>query len=148
VIWRNSHFRVTGQCLDHVYVKRSTIPQAGFGGFARRFLEKGSVVISAPLMTTFGDDMMRFNITEENKEFIGTEINDHLLLLNYQFSHPNSSVYFFPITHAFMFNHNSPRVSEGQKPNAQLRWATWNKKSSYFLQRPLEDLEKVRTNAA
>ena len=135
---------ITNQCLDHVFVQQSTIPQAGFGGFARRFLKEGSVVISAPLMTTFGDDMMRFNITKEIKQQIGTEINDQLLFLNYQFSHPNSSVYFFPITHAFMFNHNSPRMPGGKTPNAQLRWATWNKKSSYFLQRPLEDLEKVR----
>ena len=100
-------------------------------------------MISAPLITTFGEDMMSFNSTKANASFVGTELNDKLLLLNYQFTHPNSSVYFFPINHAFIFNHNSERLQGGAKPNARMRWATWNKKSNYFLRRPLEDLEKV-----
>ena len=122
------------------------MPQAGAGGFSRRFLNEGDVVISSPLLTTFGEDLMRFNSTRANAAFVGTELNDKLLFLNYQFTHPNSSVYFFPTTPAFIFNHNSERVSGGTKPNARMRWATWSKKSNYFLRRPLEDLEKVSAN--
>lgn len=124
-------------------MKESTILQAGAGGFSRRFLDEGTVVISAPLITTFGADMLRFNATSANASFVGTELNDKLLFLNYQFTHPDSSVFFFPINHAFVFNHNSERLPGGTKPNARLRWATWNKKSNYFLRRPLEDLKKV-----
>ena len=34
-----------GQCLDHIYVKDSNIPQAGKGAFARRPIVKGDVII-------------------------------------------------------------------------------------------------------
>jgi hypothetical protein len=94
-------------------------------------------------MTTFGDDMFLINVTKAKGDKVG-EINEKLLFLNYQFSHPRSSVYFFPISHAFMFNHDSERVNGGTRPNAELRWADWSKKSQYFLQKPLEDLMKVR----
>lgn len=134
-----------GQCIDHVYVKNSTIKQAGKGNFARRFLTKHSAVLSAPLMASYGEDTMRVNFTKDgdNQGVPRHEMNEHSLFLNYQFTHPQSSVFFFPITHAFMFNHNSKRLPEGKEPNAMLRWASWNKKSQYFLKRPLEDLKKV-----
>ena len=132
-----------GHCLDHLYVKESTIGQAGAGGFARRFLEKDSSVISAPLITVFGEDMFKFDAKRANESFVGTELNDQILFLNYHFGHPNSSVYFFPITHAFVINHNSGTMPGGQEPNARLSWATWSKKSNYFLQKPLADLEAV-----
>ena len=126
-------------------MKESTISQAGAGGFSRRFLEEATVVISAPLITSFGKDIMGLNRTKVNAVSVGMELNDQILFLNYQFTHPNSSVYFFPINHAFIFNHNSERMSGGVKPNARMRWAPWNKKSNYILRRPLEDLEKVRS---
>jgi len=97
-------------------------------------------------MTTFGEDMMSLNVTKANETMVGAEINPQLLFLNYQFSHPQSSVYFFPINHGYIFNHNSRMMPGGQAPNAQLRWSNWNKKSNYFLQRPLEDLKKVRNS--
>eukprot|EP00547_Thalassionema_nitzschioides_P014871 CAMPEP_0194250442 /NCGR_PEP_ID=MMETSP0158-20130606/23056_1 /TAXON_ID=33649 /ORGANISM="Thalassionema nitzschioides, Strain L26-B" /LENGTH=1173 /DNA_ID=CAMNT_0038987265 /DNA_START=46 /DNA_END=3570 /DNA_ORIENTATION=- len=138
-------FEKHGQCIDHVYVKDSTIKQAGKGNFARRFLKKKSTVLSAPLMASFGEGIMRVNFTTADDYDISRhEMNEHNLFLNYQFTHPRSSVFFFPITHAFMFNHNSKRSSEGQEPNAMLRWASWNKKSQYFLKRPLDDLKKER----
>jgi hypothetical protein len=72
-------------------------------------------------------------------------INPSMQLLNYQFSHPKSTVYLLPINQMIGINHNSARSDSGQVPNAKLRWATWNKKSIYALQRPLEDLKKVRS---
>lgn len=95
-------------------------------------------------MTTFGEDMFQMNNARANETITGVKINDNLVFLNYQFSHPQSSAYFFPINHGYIFNHMSERMEGGREPNAKLRWATWNKKSSYILQRSLADLEKVR----
>jgi hypothetical protein len=72
-----------------------------------------------------------------------SEINPWMQLLNYEFSHPKSSVYFLPINQMSGINHNSERLDSGKPPNARLRWATWNSKSNYMLQRPLEDLKRV-----
>jgi hypothetical protein len=113
------------------------------GGFSRRFLKEGNVIIAAPLITAFGEDMMQGNLTKLYEAAGTTDINEFQLFLNYQFTHPQSSVYFFPITHAFIFNHNSERMTDGKKPNAILRWANWSKKSNYVLQRSLDDLRKV-----
>lgn len=139
-----------GHCLDHVYVTDSTIKQAGKGCFARRFLKKNAVVLSSPMLTTFGKERFEINITEireqlkkEGKEY-DIEINEELLVLNYHFTHPKSSVYLFPTTSAIMFNHNSQRMPTdyGREPNAKLRWSTRNEKNNLLLQRPLEDLKK------
>lgn len=84
---------------------------------------------------------MDFNISLVDE---GIAINPTMQLLNYQFSHPNSSVYLLPINQMIAINHNSDRSPSGEAPNAKLRWATWNTKSNYVFQRPLHDLKKVR----
>jgi hypothetical protein len=70
-------------------------------------------------------------------------INPTALLLNYAFSHPNTSVYLIPITPMVAINHNSARMKDGVQPNAKLAWATWSRKSNYVLQRNLEELKQV-----
>jgi len=133
-------FEEHGQCIDHIYVKDSTIRQAGKGAFSRRLLDEGSTIISAPLITTWGQHMFEINTT--GVHFPGIEdINNISLFLNYQFSHPDSSVFFFPINQVIAINHNSDRSKGGVEPNAQIRWATWNRKSTYFLERPIQDLK-------
>ena len=64
------------------------------------------------------------------------------LAYNYQYASPNSSVLFFPANTAITINHRSQRGWLGPKPNAELRWSRTNKKSMYYLQRPLEDLKQ------
>jgi hypothetical protein len=85
-----------------------------------------------------------FEINTTGVHFPGIEdINNISLFLNYQFSHPDSSVFFFPINQVIAINHNSDRSKGGVEPNAQIRWATWNRKSTYFLERPIQDLKNV-----
>jgi hypothetical protein len=83
---------------------------------------------------------------EMNTSLVGVDnlINPTMQLLNYQMSHPKSSAYFLPINQMVAINHNSARFAGGMAPNAKLQWASWNRKSHYSLQRPLEDLQKVR----
>lgn len=71
-------------------------------------------------------------------------VNPTQLLMNYQLGHPNSSVLFLPINPLVGINHMSPRMPNGSPPNAELRWSEWDKKSHYYLQRPLEDLKEVK----
>lgn len=120
------------------YAKRRSNEDAPLTCRNRRPMKAGQIIISAPMMTTFGEHQFKANVTKAEHD-----INEYQLFLNYHFSHPDSSVYFFPINHAFTINHNSDRPRGGVKPNAELRWATWNKKSAYYLERSLEDLKKV-----
>mmetsp|Transcript_20107 Transcript_20107/g.27934 ORF Transcript_20107/g.27934 Transcript_20107/m.27934 type:complete len:296 (+) Transcript_20107:94-981(+) len=79
-----------------------------------------------------------------NETFLPPDIQKTQLVMNYQYAHPDSSALFFPLTTALMVNHNSIRMPGGAIANAELKWSTWNKKSAYFLQRPLEDLKKEK----
>ena len=132
-----------GQCIDHLYVKDSTIRQAGRGAFSRRFLPKGTTIITAPLIPLFGIEEMGLNVTNNPNR----RVNPIKLMYNYHFGHPNSTAFFFPGTTAISINHNSNRNSASgwKEANVKLQWASsWDKKTRYFLQRPLEDLKKVR----
>lgn len=120
-----------GYCTDHVYSKASTIKQAGNGAFARRFIKKGQTIIPAPLIVTWGRDMF-----ELNKPHLPQDINRKQLVYNYQYAHPDSSALFFPTNTAIMINHRK------HQPNAEIRWSKTDKKSSYYLQRTLNDLKE------
>lgn len=51
VDWIRKH----GRCLDNVYPGRSTLPQAGQGGFVARRLKKGQVIVPLPTMVQVTD---------------------------------------------------------------------------------------------
>ena len=91
-------------------------------------------------MATFGAKKLEYPL-KHNK----TAVNTKALFLNYQFSHPDSSVYFFPLSHAAMINHGSNRGGPFQSPNAAIRWSSMSNKGAYFLYRPLSALEEVRS---
>jgi hypothetical protein len=93
-------------------------------------------------MATWGKHMFEINTTHIGYSGI-EDMNILSIFLNYQFSHPDSSVYFFPINQVIAINHNSNRSEDGTAPNAKLQWATWNRKSAYYLERPLHDLKNV-----
>ena len=127
-----------GKCLDHIYTKKSSIPSAGIGAFARRFILEGSVIIFSPMLVTYGAEVLR---TRPDLD----DINPKQLVYNYQYSHPNSSAYFFPINTAIAINHQSTRqdtIYNPYSPNAALRWSTSERKSRYYLQRHLDDLKR------
>lgn len=119
-----------------------SINDAFFLKLHRRLLKSGSNIISAPLLATWGQSMFEIDPDEFHQQGLA-DMNNISLFLNYQFSHPNSSVFFFPINQAIAINHNSDRRKGGNPPNAKLEWATWNRKSMYYLARPLQDLENV-----
>jgi hypothetical protein len=131
----------SGFCLDHIYVKRSGIPQAGNGAFSRRFLPKGNLAIGSPLLAGFRENSF-FNMTMSIK---GTVSPLHRsLIYNYHFGHKESTALFFPISPVIAINHNSEAMPDGKEANARVQFSTKDKKSRYLLRRPLEDIRKVR----
>lgn len=128
----------SGYCQDHIFAKRSTIQQAGQGAFSRRFLPKGTLVISAPTIAT-DRYYMHLNTTMTKEE-----INPQELMINYHWGHKNSSILFFPLNHAFTINHNSKRKISGKEPNVRVEFSSREKRSRYFRERSLEDLRKEK----
>lgn len=126
-----------GYCQDHLYVKKSTLSNAGNGAFSRRFLLKDSLILASPTIAT------RRELLQMNISTIGRQTNEFQLMTNYHLGHANSSVLFFPINQAIAINHNSERREGGIGPNARVQFSTSDKRSMYFQSLPLEDILEV-----
>ncbi len=128
----------TGYCQDHIYVKTSTIPDAGKGAFTRRFIPKGSLLLASPTIAT------RRELLHFDSSGFGRSTNEFQLMTNYHFGHTSSSALFFPLTQATAINHNSARLTNGKEPNARIQFSTSDKRSMYFQSLSLEDILEVR----
>jgi hypothetical protein len=121
--------------MSKVYVKDSTLSQAGKGAFSRRPLKSGTVIHSSPVIAT-----ARYRLDNMgNKTKIAT-INSKQMMMNYHFGHPNSTILFLPLTQMIAINHNSARTLHGTAPNARVEFSTHDPKTRYLLQRPLVDI--------
>jgi len=104
-----------GYCQDHLKPGLSTIPQAGRGAFASRFLPAGTVVGYAPLVHVglHGRDI--WTVTVGNEEGSWKQYD---LILNYSFGHRNSTVLLTP--YGAMVNY----INHGgkEKANVRIRW--------------------------
>lgn len=119
-----------GYCVDHIYVNRSTIHQAGNGAFSRRNLKAGAIIHSSPVIVAHRT-LMEMNYTGHNPPVI----NKKQLVLNYHFGHPDSSILFMPLTQLTAVNHDA------KSPNARVEFSSRERTKSRYLQhRPLEDI--------
>lgn len=125
-----------GYCMDHIYVKESTIQQAGYGAFSRRHLKKGSVIHTSPLIAA-PRAFMEMNYSGT----VPPTINSKQLMLNYHFGHADSTILFFPLTHAIAINHRAVT------PNARVEFSRNEKRSRYLLHRPMEDIYSEKYSA-
>lgn len=99
-------------CLDqNIRVDTATTGDArGLGVFAKRILEKDTVIISTPLVPVMRKEM---DIRDPDPD----PVNDKQLMLNYLFGHPDSDLLLLPVGPMVNFiNHNH------QQPNAEIRW--------------------------
>mmetsp|Transcript_6776 Transcript_6776/g.11044 ORF Transcript_6776/g.11044 Transcript_6776/m.11044 type:complete len:673 (+) Transcript_6776:77-2095(+) len=131
-----------GKCVDNIVPKKSTIPHAGRGAFATRFIPKGGLVAPAPLVHIA--DKSKVNMYAEMRGPNGNIIRDEKnmvhkqIILNYCFGHPNSTLLLFPYSSNVVYiNHHSTEY------NAKLRWTNdfdfyhhkdWLEKSVDFLE--------------
>jgi hypothetical protein len=111
-----------GYCMDLLDIRTSTIPQAGRGAFASRFIPKGSVVAPAPLVQIKRDD-----ISNRGRGRFSENMPNHpQLLLNYCFGHNDSSLLLIPYSSAAnLINHDA------SSPNSEIRWSTASPKGDW-----------------
>jgi len=136
------HLKKHGKCLDNITPGNSTIPHAGRGAFASRFISKGSMVAPAPLLH-FPDRDSLIMYAEKYDNVTKTNVRDYSkpigkqLLLNYCFGHKSSTLLLCPYGSGTWFiNHNSG------SPNVKIVWSedpnyhnsTWLQKDVTFFE--------------
>lgn len=114
--WLKEH----GACVDHIYVKLSSIPQAGRGAFAKRKLLQGQIVSPAPVLQILRSQTLVYEPFENNPDDYDP---DHpvgiQLLRNYAWGHPHSSMLFLPYSPNVNFiNHAHKELA-----NVKIRWS-------------------------
>jgi hypothetical protein len=154
--WLQEH----GVCADHLRIQESTLPQAGHGAFANRFLSKDSVILPVPVIHIPDRSVLNMYRIIYRKEKINNHdhksngrkkskvirdidksvITGHQLLLNYCLGHEESTLLLSPYGPIFnTINHNQTMA------NVQLQWAD-PKRSSHkptLLQRDVASLSDI-----
>ena len=141
-------FQENGKCLDNIRPQPSTIKQAGRGAFATRFIPKGGLVITAPLIQVpRGRELFKMyemNVTDSKGNFVRGDPNStshtgYQLMMNYAFGHPESSVFLTPYGPSVSFiNHNATAA------NTKMQWAD---PKDEWLRQSVEWLEMNTTGA-
>lgn len=134
-----------GICLEHLLPKKSTLPDAGLGGFAQYGVPKGEIVVPTPVLQTVYKDILTLyerdvNVMENPEEH---ELGKGLLY-NYCFGHSDSSMLLCPLTSAMLINHCSMRSKEcgPDGPNAVVRWSSgWDVDSHVWRNKTLEEID-------
>ena len=112
--------RENGKCLDNIIPGNSTIPQAGRGAFAARFIPEGGLVGHAPLL--HAPDKSMFNMYAEMADGSGrrdiSQMIGSQVLVNYCFGHRHSSMLLCP------YGSTTPYINHSSKEsNAKIIWA-------------------------
>ncbi len=128
-----------GMCMDNLVPQLSTIPHAGRGAFAQRFLAKGEVIVPAPLLQIMDYSslyMYDVDINENGELYKVPQDDDETdedgdgddeeedddddpvpsafqMMYNYCYSHEESSMMLCPQSNAILINHCSTRQSYG-----------------------------------
>ena len=134
-----------GKCMDNIRPGLSTIPQAGRGAFATRFIAKGGLVAPAPLIHI--PDKSRLIMYDAKPEPVdGYEIRDfdapvsRQLLVNYCFGHANSTLLLSPYgSFVSLINHSS------KAPNARIQWANDMQRADWLEWSPADLEEEYHT---
>mmetsp|Transcript_33249 Transcript_33249/g.80436 ORF Transcript_33249/g.80436 Transcript_33249/m.80436 type:complete len:716 (+) Transcript_33249:31-2178(+) len=140
------YLRDHGKCVDNIVPKQSSIPHAGKGAIATRFIPKGGLVAPAPLVLIA--DAATANMYSETIGPKGNIVRDEeggvinkQIIINYMFGHPNSTVLLFPYSSNVAYiNHHAVDY------NAEVRWAGEGDFSFFhhpdWLDKPVEFLEE------
>ena len=128
--------RLNGMCLEHLTARKSRLLHAGQGAFVQHRIQKGEMVVPAPMIQIVDKDVL--NMYDNNGSSLGSE-----LLLNYCFGHHQSSMLLCPDTNALLINHCSNRKKQcGPKgPNVEYRWSTgWEPKLEEWLTKSIDEI--------
>jgi SET domain len=134
-----------GLCIDNIRSGESTVPHAGRGAFATRSIAAGQLVAPAPLTHFSGKAVLEmhelFQSADGNYQRATDKVIGQQLLLNYCFSHPESSLLFFP-TGALV-----PLINHSDEPNAKIIWSSHsNHQKMWLTMTPQELMEEENMN--
>lgn len=134
LVWLEEH----GQCLDNIRDGISTNPDAGRGAFANRFIPKGGLVGPAPLIHV--SDKARLLMYQPKNSPDGVELDmpdldgpsTHQLMLNYCFSHEDSTLLLCPYgLLTSLINHSR------YKANTKIVWSK-EMRNKEWLEQPVD----------
>lgn len=134
-----------GICLEHLVPNKSTLPNAGIGGFAQYGVKEGEIVVPAPVLHTVHKEILTLYetgvkvIEDPEKYKLGKG-----LLYNYCFGHSESSMLLCPLTSAMLVNHCSMRDREcgPEGPNAVVQWSSgWDTSSQEWRKKTLDEID-------
>jgi hypothetical protein len=127
-----------GKCLDNLVPQLSTLPHAGRGAFAQRFIPKGESIVPLPLLQIMDYTSMfmyDFEVDDHGVPFRPAKVKDYYedeedesededgfekdeeipmgaqLMVNYCLSHPKTSMFLCPQTNGILMNHCSDRTN-------------------------------------
>jgi len=143
-----------GMCMENIRSGTSTIPAAGRGAFANRFLAEGSLISPAPLVQIMDrQNLLMYEMVYDEEFHYNVRASDEpitsQLLLNYCFGHEKSRMLLCPETNVVLMNHCSSRLPvDGecatQGPNAKIRWAgKWHPSTAKWLNLTFEELDAL-----
>jgi hypothetical protein len=141
--WLEEH----GACIDNIIVGTSTIPQAGRGAFATRYIPQGSRITATPVITIGREELYLWEQVRKTKDEIDStnefdvalENSGHQLLLNYCFGHVNSSLLFYPYSPNVNFiNHGDSSTGSS---NAYIRWSDHPYHKSDWLNSTMDEMK-------
>jgi hypothetical protein len=128
--WLRKH----GKCLENMIPSKSSLPDAGRGGFAQFDIAKGDIVVPAPMIHVIDRDAL--TILDKQGNQVGIQV-----LINYCFGHRESSLLLCPNTNAVLINHCSKRLNSICTVNAKIRWSDgWDETSDSFRKMSLSEL--------
>ena len=110
-----------GKCMDNIRPGNSTIPQAGRGAFASRYIPEGGLVAPGPLLHIPNRTslLLYSEGTADGRRNISAGPIGYQLILNYCLGHARSSVLLCPYTSPSAYiNHGS-----GTRTNVRIVWS-------------------------
>jgi hypothetical protein len=134
--WLEEH----GQCMDNIKVGRSTIPDAGRGAFATRYIPSGGLVSPAPLVHIEEiDNMVMFmeHVYNEDNNLVPNRRGEYTwqLILNYCFAHHQSKLLLCPYgLLSSLINHSKENF------NTKIQWSEDHRmRHPEWLEEPIEE---------
>jgi len=124
---------INARCVDRMKSQfPSTISNAGWGAFTTQSISKEKIITTTPLAPIWDKELFQMPTNFPSNQ------QSHQLLLNYCYTHPQSSVHLFPYGNVVNYiNHSS------NKANAKLVWAhDFPLFQPEFLNQPIDNLKE------